>query len=71
MILSIHTEFISLDALLKWANVVSSGGEAKILISEGLVCVNGETVYQRKKKIKPGDSVVIEGMDDPIEVTKE
>ncbi|MBR4879602.1 MAG: RNA-binding S4 domain-containing protein [Clostridia bacterium] len=55
--ISISTEFIKLDALLKFANLVSSGGEAKILISEGQVKVNGEVCLMRGKKIRPGDTV--------------
>ena len=55
--ISISTEFIKLDALLKFANLVSSGGEAKILISDGQVKVNGEVCLMRGKKIRPGDTV--------------
>ena len=55
--ISISTEFIKLDALLKFANLVSSGGEAKILISEGQVKVNSEVCLMRGKKIRPGDTV--------------
>jgi ribosome-associated protein len=57
--ISITTEFIKLDALLKLANLVGSGGEAKILIREGEVKVNGETCLQRGKKIRPGDTVTL------------
>ena len=38
----IHTEFIKLDALLKYAGLCETGGEAKSVVQEGLVCVNGE-----------------------------
>ena len=55
MKITIETPYIKLDQLLKLANLVSSGGEAKIMISEGLVKLNGETVTQRGKKIHPGD----------------
>lgn len=55
--ISISTEFIKLDALLKYANLVSSGGEAKILIADGQVMVNGEVCLMRGKKIRPGDTV--------------
>ena len=55
--ISISTEFIKLDALLKFANLVSSGGEAKILISDGQVKVNGEVCLMRGKKIRPVDTV--------------
>ena len=53
----ITTEFIKLQDLLKFANAVSSGGEAKIIIQEGEVRVNGEVCTQRGKKIRPGDTV--------------
>jgi len=54
-------EFIKLDALLKYANLVSSGGEAKIIIGEGKVSVNGEVCTARGKKIKRGDVVSVNG----------
>ncbi len=57
----IKGEFIKLDALLKFANVVSSGGEAKIRIQNGEVKVNGEVCTLRGKKIKNGDSVCFGG----------
>ena len=49
--IKIETEFIKLDALLKFANLVSSGGEAKIRIAEGEVLVNGEICTMRGKKL--------------------
>ena len=58
---SITTEYIKLDALLKLADAVSSGGEAKVLIQEGEVTVNGETCTQRGKKLRPGDVAVLGG----------
>ena len=51
------TEFIKLDNLLKLAGVTDSGGQAKLLIREGLVRLNGEVVTQRGKKVRPGDTV--------------
>ena len=59
--IQITTEFIKLDALLKFANVVGTGGEAKIAIQEGEVSVNGEVCTMRGKKIRPGDRVEIGG----------
>lgn len=53
----INTPFIKLDALLKYASVTASGGEAKKAISDGLAAVNGEVCLQRGKKIYPGDHV--------------
>ena len=56
MPVSIHTEFIKLEAALKLANAVSSGGEAKNLIIDGYAKVNGEICTMRGKKLYPGDS---------------
>ena len=53
----IKSEYIKLDALLKFAAVVSTGGEAKTLIQNGDVLVDGETCVLRGKKIRPGDVV--------------
>jgi ribosome-associated protein len=53
----INTEFIRLDALLKFAAILQSGGEAKYFIQEGEVTVNGDVCTQRGKKIRPGDTV--------------
>jgi len=57
MNIAIKTEFIKLDALLKYADLVSSGGEAKVLITDGLVSVNGEICAMRGKKCRPGDQI--------------
>ena len=54
--LAIHTEFIKLQDAMKYANVVYSGGEAKQLILDGQVKVNGEVCTMRGKKLYPGDS---------------
>ncbi len=59
--IQITTEFIKLDQLLKWANLVGSGTDAKYLIGEGLVKVNGEIETRRGKKIRVGDIVELEG----------
>lgn len=57
----IHTEFIKLQDLLKFANLVSSGGEAKERIQAGEVSVSGEVCTMRGKKIRPGDDVLFQG----------
>ena len=54
--LAIHTEFIKLQDAMKYANMVYSGGEAKQLILDGQVKVNGETCTMRGKKLHPGDT---------------
>lgn len=53
----INTEFIKLDALLKYAAAVGTGGEAKNVIADGLVKVNGEVCTMRGKKLRQGDKV--------------
>ena len=55
--ITITTEFIRLQDLMKLANMVSSGGEAKKLIQDGQVLVNGEPCLQRGRKLRPGDTV--------------
>ena len=50
--ITITTEFIKLQDLMKFADMVSSGGEAKVLIQEGEVSVNGEVCLQRGRKIR-------------------
>ena len=55
--IQITTEFIKLDALLKFAALVGTGGEAKMVIADGMVSVNGEVCTMRGKKIHPGDTV--------------
>lgn len=52
---SIGTEYIKLQDAMKLANAVYSGGEAKVLIQEGQVTVNGEACTMRGKKLYPGD----------------
>ena len=54
---AITTEYIKLQDLLKLAGVVYTGGEAKVLIQEGAVTVNGAVCTQRGKKLRPGDTV--------------
>ena len=59
--LLIYTEFIKLEASLKLANTVESGGMAKTVIQDGLVKVNGEVCTMRGKKLYPGDVVSFQG----------
>jgi len=53
----ISGEYIKLDALLKFASIASTGGEAKHLIQSGSVLVDGDVCDQRGKKVKPGNIV--------------
>ena len=59
--ITIHTEFIKLQDLLKFANLVSTGGEAKERIQAGEVTVNGEVCTMRGTKIRPGDDAAFQG----------
>jgi ribosome-associated protein len=57
---SIHTEFIRLDALLKLSGFAETGGQAKEMILEGSVSVNGEQELRRGRKLYPGDFAEID-----------
>lgn len=57
---SIHTEFIKLDSLLKFAGLCDTGGFAKELVQQGAVRVNVEVCTMRGKKIRPGDAVTVD-----------
>ncbi|MFR7854981.1 MAG: RNA-binding S4 domain-containing protein [Acutalibacteraceae bacterium] len=56
----IHTEYIKLDDLLKFAGVLGSGGQAKAVIVDGLVKVDGEVCTMRGKKLRGGETVEFE-----------
>ena len=66
--IAIETDFIKLDSLLKFAALVGTGGEAKMVIAEGMVKVNGEICTMRGKKIYPGDTVSFDQFQ--LEVTR-
>lgn len=59
--IKIHTEFIKLQDLLKFAGAVETGGDAKLIIQEGRVSVNGEICTMRGKKMRLGDTASIDG----------
>ncbi len=61
--ITIDTDFIKLDSLLKFAAAVGTGGEAKQAIAEGLVKVNGEVCTMRGKKLRDGDRVNFQDME--------
>ena len=61
--ISIHTDFIRLDAFLKLAGACLTGGEAKECVQSGEVQVNGEVCTMRGKKIRPGDVVTFRGQE--------
>ena len=56
----IETEYITLTK--KYAGVVMSGGQAHELIEAGFVSLNGQTVLEKRKKIRAGDEVTVKGM---------
>jgi len=57
----IGTEFIKLESAMKLANIIPSGGTAKLVIQDGLVLVNEEVCTMRGKKLYPGDTFAYEG----------
>ena len=59
--ITIETEFIKLDALLKFAALTGTGGEAKLRILNEEVTVNSEVCTMRGRKIRPGDEVTFAG----------
>ena len=54
-------EFIELVKLLKLQQIAQTGGHAKIMVVDGLVKVNGALEYRKRKKLRPGDVVEVEG----------
>ena len=66
--IKIKDEYIKLGQALKLAGMVSSGVEAKIVIQDGQVLVNGEVELQRGKKIHPGDIFSFNGEEAQIQV---
>lgn len=58
---TIHTEYIKLEAAMKFAALTETGGEAKELIQQEQVTVNGEVCTMRGKKLHPGDKFCFEG----------
>lgn len=60
--IAINTAVINLDQLLKWAGIVQTGGQVKSMIEEGMIKLNHSIVTERRKKVYPGDRIVIEGL---------
>lgn len=65
--MKIDTDYIKLDSFLKAVNAVSSGGEAKLLIADGRVRVNGAVELRRGRKLYPGDRVALGGHEFAVE----
>ncbi len=66
--IEIKTEFIKLDSLLKFANVVETGGIAKEIIKDGAVKFNNNVCTMRGKKVRRGDIVTIDELNLEIEI---
>ena len=62
----LHTEYIDLLQLLKAISIVMSGGEAKMLVDDGYVTVNGEIEHRRRRKLRVGDVVIF---DEQIQIS--
>lgn len=67
-IIKLRDEYIKLGQAIKAANLVSSGVEAKVVIQDGEVKVNGEVEYQRGKKLYDGD--IVEFNNSQIKISK-
>ena len=65
--IQIHTPFIKLDSLLKFAGICETGGEAKEAVQGGRVKLNGEVCTMRGKKLRPGDVVSFAGRELTVE----
>ncbi len=57
----INTEYIELDKLLKVSGIAESGGQAFTMVEKGIIRLNGKTVSEKRRKIRPGDIVNIDG----------
>ena len=64
--IAIITEFITMDKLLKFSGVADTGGQAFLMVEDGIIKLNSKPVTEKRKKVFPGDVVNI---DDQIELT--
>lgn len=63
---AITTEFITMDKLLKFSGVAETGGQAFLMVEDGVVKLNGKTITEKRKKVYPGDVV---NVDNQVELT--
>lgn len=68
MKIEIKGDYIELQQLIKLADIASGGGEAKQMIQDGIVQVNGETETRRSRKIRKGDCVTVKGVPGMLEI---
>ena len=64
------SEYIKLDQFLKWQGIAQTGGEAKIIIKQGVVEVNGEAEIRRGRKLVTGDRVTVDGTTHRVELVR-
>ncbi len=64
--IAIDTEYIAMDKLLKFAGIADTGGQAFMMIEDGIISLNGTAVHEKRKKVRPGDVVNI---DNQLELT--
>lgn len=69
--ITITTDYIKLDQLLKFSDMAENGAMAKEMILEGIVLFNGEVCTMRGKKVRPGDEVTIEFEDEEYKIILE
>ncbi len=69
--IQIKTEYIKLDQLLKFSGIAETGGDAKDMILDGVVSVNGEPCTMRGRKIRPGDRVALDFADGHYQIEVE
>ena len=62
----IDTEYISMDKLLKFSGIADTGGQAFMMVEDGIITLNGVLVNEKRKKVRPGDVVNI---DNQVELT--
>lgn len=58
-----NEEFVELNKILKLKQIAQTGGHAKILIEDGLVQVNGEVEFRKRRKMRKGDLILVEGIE--------
>lgn len=71
MELTIQQDYIELIKALKLANLVEHGAEAKALVDEGLIQVNGEVEHRKRRKLRPGDVVLCSVAPFNLKIRKE
>ena len=65
-----HEEYVTLNQFLKIAGIAMTGGQGKAMILNGEVCVNGEKELRRGRKIRNGDVVTVQGMQESWEAVR-